>query len=123
MFVYRWEHDARTAAIAIATMTAIRMMRLMVEYIDPTSGAAGIQDHHLLRADAAARAEDAAGEDDGEPAGLAVRGRGPSIVDGKSFDWKKFDTLAVPGGSWFEHVNDSSTRPAVPVRRLATSRR
>jgi gentisate 1,2-dioxygenase len=32
-------------------------------------------------------------------------GQGHSIVDGKKFDWNKFDTLAVPSGSWFEHIN------------------
>ena len=38
------------------------------------------------------------------------------MVDGKRYDWNEFDTLAIPGGSWYEH----STLPqgaAVPVRR------
>ncbi len=38
-------------------------------------------------------------------------GRGHSIVDGQRFDWKEFDTLAVPGGSWCEHVNGSDKDP------------
>ena len=38
-------------------------------------------------------------------------GKGHSIVDGKKFNWDQFDTLAVPGGSWFEHVNDSAKEP------------
>ncbi len=38
-------------------------------------------------------------------------GKGHSIVDGKRFDWKEFDTLAVPGGSWCEHVNGSDKEP------------
>ena len=45
-------------------------------------------------------------------------GKGHSIVDGKKFDWNQFDTLAIPGGSWFEHKNDFVERPTVPVRRL-----
>ena len=44
-------------------------------------------------------------------------GSGHSIVDGKRFDWKQFDTLAVPGGAWCEHVNGSDQRSGVPVRR------
>jgi gentisate 1,2-dioxygenase len=40
-------------------------------------------------------------------------GRGHSIVDGKRFDWREFDTLAVPGGSWCEHVNGSETQRAL----------
>ena len=43
-------------------------------------------------------------------------GKGHSIIDGKRFDWKKFDNLAVPGGNWFEHVNGGHTT-GDPVRR------
>lgn len=34
-------------------------------------------------------------------------GSGHSIIDGQRFDWTQFDTLAVPGGCWVEHVNGS----------------
>ena len=40
-------------------------------------------------------------------------GKGHSIVDGKRFEWGAFDTLAVPGGSWFEHANGSDKDPAI----------
>jgi len=40
-------------------------------------------------------------------------GRGHSIIDGKRFDWQAFDNLAVPGGSWFEHVNGDNKQPAI----------
>jgi gentisate 1,2-dioxygenase len=38
-------------------------------------------------------------------------GKGYSIVDGKRYDWNEFDTLAIPGGSWFEHKNTSDKDP------------
>ena len=38
-------------------------------------------------------------------------GEGYSVVDGKQFDWKEFDTLAIPGGCWFEHHNTSAKAP------------
>lgn len=38
-------------------------------------------------------------------------GRGHTMVDGQRYDWKEFDTLAVPGGTWFEHVNGSDKDP------------
>jgi gentisate 1,2-dioxygenase len=41
------------------------------------------------------------------------RGSGHSIIDGKRLDWAQFDTLAMPGGSWCEHVNGSDTEPAI----------
>lgn len=40
------------------------------------------------------------------------KGAGCSIIDGERFDWKQFDTLAVPGGAWCEHRNASDTEPA-----------
>src|SRR5437763_424389 len=36
---------------------------------------------------------------------------GYSIVDGKRFDWRAFDTLAVPGGAWCDHDNGSDPQP------------
>ena len=64
---------------------------------------AGIQDDHLLCADATAGPEKT----------LPVRttsnllvspfeGQGYSMVEGKRYDWKEFDTIAIPGGSWYE---------------------
>ncbi len=37
---------------------------------------------------------------------------GYSLVDGERHDWARFDTFAIPGGSWVEHVNETS-RPIV----------
>ena len=34
-------------------------------------------------------------------------GLGHTLIGGKRFDWKNFDTLAVPAGEWTEHVNTS----------------
>jgi gentisate 1,2-dioxygenase len=42
-----------------------------------------------------------------------LEGSGHSIVDGEQFAWNQYDTLAVPGGSWMEHVNPSATEPAI----------
>lgn len=41
------------------------------------------------------------------------KGKGYSIIDGERFDWDQFDTLAVPGGCWVEHVNASPSEPVV----------
>ena len=34
-------------------------------------------------------------------------GPGYSIIEGERHDWARFDTLAVPGGTWVEHINDT----------------
>jgi len=39
---------------------------------------------------------------------FVVRGRGYSLVNGKRFDWKERDFLALPNWAWHEHVNESS---------------
>jgi gentisate 1,2-dioxygenase len=38
-------------------------------------------------------------------------GRGNSVVNGQRFEWREYDTLAVPGGAWCEHVNGSERDP------------
>ena len=38
---------------------------------------------------------------------------GYSLVGGKRLDWERFDTFAVPGGEWAEHVNASDREPAI----------
>jgi gentisate 1,2-dioxygenase len=110
MFVYRWE--------MVLELFSKQKDRegdphdgLLIEYIDPTTGQPVYRTMtffaQLLRA--------------GErtlpvrtTANLLVspfEGEGYSIVDGKRHDWKKFDTLAIPGGSWFEHHNLSADKP------------
>jgi gentisate 1,2-dioxygenase len=42
-----------------------------------------------------------------------VRGAGFSIIDGKRYDWSEGDYFALPHRSWHEHVNESSSEPAV----------
>ena len=39
-------------------------------------------------------------------------GLGHTLIGGKRFDWKNFDTLAAPAGEWTEHVN-ASKQPIV----------
>ena len=40
-------------------------------------------------------------------------GKGHSIVGEQRIDWEPFDTMAVPGGTWCEHVNGSDKDPAI----------
>lgn len=40
-------------------------------------------------------------------------GKGHCVVDTQRFDLAPFDTLAVPGGSWAEYVNDSDVDPLI----------
>ena len=111
MYVYRWE----------AMMEMFHRFRnidgdpheaLMIEYTDPTRGESVFKTitffAQMLRPGEKTRPLR-------QTASLLVapfEGKGHSIVDGKRFDWNKFDTLAVPSGAWCEHHNDSDTDPA-----------
>jgi gentisate 1,2-dioxygenase len=86
---------------------------LMIEYVDPTSGQPVYKTitffMQMLRP----------GERTlplKQSASLVVspfEGRGYSIIGEKRLDWTQFDTFAVPGGSWCEHVNGSDKDPAI----------
>jgi gentisate 1,2-dioxygenase len=110
MFVYRWDM-MRELLERHKDWDGDPYEALMVEYIDPTSGGPVFKTitffAQMLRP----------GEKTlplRQTASLLVapfEGRGYSIVDGQRFDWKEFDTLAVPGGAWCEHVNPSDKDP------------
>jgi gentisate 1,2-dioxygenase len=110
MYVYRWE-AMQEILDRHADWEGDPYEAISVEYIDPTTGGPVFKTitffAQMLRP----------GERTlplRQTASLLVapfKGRGHSIVDGTRFDWEEFDTLAVPGGSWCEHVNGSDTEP------------
>lgn len=110
MYVYRWE-AMQEILDRHADWDGDPYEAISVEYIDPTTGGPVFKTitffAQMLRP----------GERTlplRQTASLLVapfKGRGHSVVDGKRFDWEQFDTLAVPGGSWCEHVNGSDSEP------------
>jgi len=110
MYVYRWER-MEELLVRNKDIDGDPYEALMVEYVDPKSGGPVFKTitffAQMLRP----------GEKTlplRQTASLLVapfRGKGHSIVDGERFDWNQFDTLAVPGGSWCQHVNESATEP------------
>ncbi|MEM7444996.1 MAG: cupin domain-containing protein [Pseudomonadota bacterium] len=86
---------------------------LMVEYTDPTTGGPVYKTMtffaQMLRPGEKTQPLK-------QTASLLVspfEGSGYSIVGDQRFDWAPFDTLAVPGGQWCQHVNGSDTEPAI----------
>ena len=110
MYVYRWEM-MQDLLERHKDWDGDPYEALMVEYVDPTNGRPVFKTMtffvQMLRP----------GEKTlplRQTASLLVapfEGKGHSLVDGKRFDWNRFDTLAVPGGAWCEHVNGSQTEP------------
>ena len=110
MFVYRWDM-VRELLERHKDRDGDPHDALMVEYIDPTTGAPVFKTItffvQMLRPGERTKPVR-------QTASLLVapfEGQGHSIVDGQRFDWNAFDTLAVPGGSWFEHINASARDP------------
>ncbi|MBJ3774907.1 cupin domain-containing protein [Acuticoccus mangrovi] len=112
MYVYRWDM-MREILEKHKDWDGDPYEALMVEYIDPTTGGPVFKTItffvQMLRP----------GEKTmplRQTASLLVapfEGKGYSIIDGQKHEWNQFDTLAVPGGSWCQHVNASDTEPTV----------
>ncbi|WP_162913298.1 cupin domain-containing protein [Rhodospirillaceae bacterium SYSU D60014] len=108
MYVYRWE-PMREFLEEHKDWDGDPYDGLKIEYIDPTNGQPIFKTMtffaQMLRA----------GEKTlplKQTASLLVTPfegpKGYSLVDGQRHEWGLFDTLAVPGGSWCQHVNDTS---------------
>ncbi len=112
MYVYRWDM-MREALERAKNWDGDAHEALMIEYVDPTNGQSIFRTMtffmQMLRP----------GEKTlplKQNASLTVspfEGSGYSIVGGKRIDWAPFDTMAVPGGEWCEHVNTSDKDPAI----------
>jgi gentisate 1,2-dioxygenase len=110
MFVYRWE--------MVLELFSKHKDRegdphdgLLIEYIDPTTGQPVYRTMTFFAQLLQPGQQTLPVRSTANLLVSPFEGEGYSIVDGKRHDWKKFDTLAVPGGSWFEHHNSSADKP------------
>lgn len=114
MYCYRWE-PLREMLERHKSWDGDSYEALAIEYVDPTTGGPVFKTMtffaQMLRPGERTRPLK-------HTASLLVTpfeggGLGHSVVGGKRFDWQQFDTLAVPGGEWFEHVNESPNAAVV----------
>ena len=112
MYVYRWE-QTRTLLERFRDHDGSPYDGVTVEYTDPTTGRPVFPTMtfmgRLLRPGERTRPV----LENASQVMFPLEGSGHSIVDGKRLDWDKFDTVAVPGGAWCEHVNGSETEDAI----------
>ncbi|MFE0753602.1 cupin domain-containing protein [Inquilinus sp. NPDC058860] len=112
MYVYRWD-AMREQLERFKDWDGDPYEALMIEYVDPLTGGPVFKTitffAQMLRPGERTRPL----RQTASLLAAPFQGSGHSIVDGKRFDWAEFDTLAVPGGSWCEHVNGSETEPAI----------
>jgi len=108
MYVYRWE-PMRAFLDEHRDHDGDPYEALKVEYIDPTNGEPVFRTMtffaQMLRPGETTRPLK-------QTASLLVAPfegpAGHSIIDGTRHDWSRFDTLAVPGGSWCAHANETN---------------
>lgn len=112
MYVYRWDMMRETLE-RFRDWDGDPYEAVSVEYVDPTTGGPVYRTitffAQMLRPGEHTRPLK-------QNASLLVapfEGRGYSLIDGQRLDWAPFDTMAVPGGTWCEHVNASDSAPAV----------
>ena len=110
MFVYRWEM-MRELLDRHRDNDGDAHDGLMVEYIDPTTGESVFRTMTFFVQMLQPGQKTLPVKTTSSLLVSPFEGKGHSIVDGKKFDWAQFDTLAIPGGSWFEHKNDLSKDP------------
>jgi gentisate 1,2-dioxygenase len=111
-YVYRWD-AMREQLERFKDWDGDPYEALMIEYVDPLTGGPVFKTitffAQMLRPGERTRPL----RQTASLLAAPFQGSGHSVVDGKRFDWTEFDTLAVPGGSWCEHVNGSDTEPAI----------
>ena len=112
MFVYRWER-MQEVLDTHKDWDGDPHEGIVVDYTDPTTGGPVFRTINfyaqMLRPGEKTQPQR-------ETASLLLspfKGQGYSIVDGERLDWDRFDTIAVPGGCWVEHVNTSATEPVI----------
>ena len=112
MYVYRYER-MRELLERFRDREGDPYEALMVEYVDPTSGRAIYRTMTFFMQMLRPGERTLPLKQSASLVCSPFEGRGRSIVAGKQLEWERFDTFAVPGGSWCEHVNLSDRDPAI----------
>jgi len=110
MFVYRWEM-VRELLNKHKDHEGDAHDGLLVEYIDPTSGQPVFKTITFFAQMLHPGEKTLPVKMTSSLLVSPFEGQGYSIVNGERFDWNEYDTLAIPGGSWFEHHNTSDKEP------------
>jgi gentisate 1,2-dioxygenase len=110
MFVYRWDM-VRELFNKHKDREADPHDGLLVEYIDPTTGEPVFKTITFFAQMLQPGQKTLPVKTTSNLLVSPFEGEGYSVVNGQRFDWKEYDTLAIPGGTWFEHHNSSPKNP------------
>jgi gentisate 1,2-dioxygenase len=110
MFVYRWEM-VRELLEKHKDREGDAHDGLVVEYVDPTTGQPVFKTITFFAQMLLPGQKTLPVKTTSSLLVSPFEGQGYSIVNGQRLDWKEYDTLAIPGGTWFEHHNASEKAP------------
>jgi gentisate 1,2-dioxygenase len=112
MYVYRWEQMLELLE-RYKEWEGNPYEGILIEYVDPTRGTSIYRTMtffaQMLRPGERTRAM----KQNSSLLLAPLEGEGYSLIEGRKFDWAPFDTVAIPGGHWCEHVNGSQTNRAI----------
>ena len=112
MYVYRWA-EMRALLDKFRDWEGDPHEALMVEYVDPTTARPVFKTMTFFAQMLRPGERTLPVKQNASLLCAPLEGSGHSIVGGTRLDWATFDTFAVPGGHWCEHVNASDTDPAI----------
>jgi gentisate 1,2-dioxygenase len=112
MFVYRWEQTQQLLR-KLHDQDGSPYDGILVEYTNPTTGQPVYKTMTFLIQMLRQNEKLQPVRQNMNQICTVFSGRGHSIVGGKRFDWEPFDTFCIPGGEWYEHVNDSLKEDAI----------
>jgi gentisate 1,2-dioxygenase len=112
MYVYRWDM-MREALEKFRDWDGDPHEAIMIEYVDPTTGSPVYKTITFFMQMLRPGEKTLPLKQNASLLCAPVEGSGYSIIGNKRLDWAQFDTFAVPGGEWCEHVNASTTQPAI----------
>ena len=112
MYLYRWDM-MRELLESFRDWDGDPHEAIMIEYVDPTTGSPVFKTMTFFMQMLRPGEKTLPLKQNASLLCAPFEGSGYSIIGNKRLDWEQFDTFAVPGGSWCEHVNTSATQPAV----------
>lgn len=112
MYVYRWD-ETRSLLEDLRDQDGSPWDAISLEYRDPVTGKTPYPTTTFIGQMLRPGEKTLPQKQNASQVCIAFEGEGSTIIDGQTFNWKPFDTVAVPGGTWFQHENKSNKDDAI----------
>ena len=112
MYVYRWD-EMLGMLDRFRDWDGDPYEALMIEYVDPTNGGPVFKTMTFFAQMLRPGERTLPLKQTASRLCATIEGSGCSVVGGHRLEWEAFDTFAIPGGHWCEHVNPSETDRAI----------